>query len=173
MKTQITIVGFFAMALTAGCTLNREGDAKYQDPFFRGPAVESHVTRILRQATDAGAAHEATLQARHFDGAVLNPVGHERLRAIIAGTPEPKPLVVYLSIPADDAMASARRASVEAAVMASGIPADRFTLAEGSNSGVASGTAPLLEALGQGAGEGGGGESAPTMGGGASANIAH
>lgn len=115
-----------ATVLIAGCEKNEEA------AYFRAPE-ERPALRLMERQADLGAAKDATLYAHHFDGAVLNSLGHEKLQRMERGTPGTQDMIVYLDLPADQKLTAERRADVARYVTSLGVPQDRVQYVEGPN----------------------------------------
>lgn len=131
-RIYITITGLAAILVT-GCTVNQSGDAKWEDPFFRPPQTQSHVTRIFKTATNNGAARDATIQAIHFDGTELNELGLAKIESMINASTQGGLLNVFLDLPKTDPNIEARQATLNRALTNSGLTSDQFTVALGTN----------------------------------------
>ncbi|HQY88655.1 MAG TPA: hypothetical protein PK402_08350 [Tepidisphaeraceae bacterium] len=131
-RTLITITGLAAIFAT-GCTVDKEGDAKWEDPFFRSPQTESHVTRIYKTATNVGALKDGTIQAMHFDGNELNDLGQTKIDAMIEAHKPGTSLNVYLDLPKNDPTAEARQETLNNALASAGVPTSEIVVALGTN----------------------------------------
>jgi hypothetical protein len=116
MTNAKTVIVATVLALATGCTLNKTGDEKWQDPFFPSEDKKSSVDLMLEHTRAKGAAADATLYAAHFDGDELNGLGQQKLSRIVQGRQKNVPVTVYINTP-DEPDRVARRASmVEAAL---------------------------------------------------------
>lgn len=68
------------------------------------------VSGVAETQAARGALADPTLRAAHFDGDALNSLGMQKLRRIVAATPTPLPLRVFVD--AGDAPDAARRDAV-------------------------------------------------------------
>lgn len=143
-RTCITITGLTAVLVT-GCTVDQTGDAKYEDPFFRPPQTQSHVTRIFKTATNAGAMRDGTIQAIHFDGNELNELGQAKIEAMVNAHKPGLPFNVYLDLPKNDPNLTTRQATLNLALLNAGVPSDQFTVALGTNPASTSDSAMVLD----------------------------
>jgi len=96
---------------------------------------ESAVTRILNKQSDRGAAHDAMLRGAHFNGSELNRLGELKLEAIVRGTREGEPVVVYLDLAEGDEQTAVRQEAVEAFLQVKGISDDLALVLVGDNPG--------------------------------------
>jgi len=131
-RIYIAVTGLAAL-LATGCTVDKSGDEKWEDPFFRPPQTQSNVTRIFKTATNTGAMRDATLQAMHFDGTELNETGQAKVDAIIEGHKPGTPIKVFLDLPKNDPQLLARQTALNVALVNAGIPGELFEVAIGTN----------------------------------------
>ena len=98
-----------------------------------------------RQAAASAARADATLAPAHFHADRLNSLGEQKLTLMLEDDDTSRPVAVFLDV-SEDAMSAGRRSSVEAFMLAHGVPADQLKLENGINpGGISSPTAPLLK----------------------------
>ncbi len=112
---------------TAGCGT----DGSYDKDFF--PSGDRQVTKIEDAQVAAGARADASLSPAHFDAGSLNSLGQAKLDEITSNLPDEGPVTIYLDVPADGALAQARKDSVAAYLTDSHLTPDQFTLVDGPN----------------------------------------
>lgn len=143
------IAAVMILSLATGCTVNRQGDAKWEDPFFRPPGETSHVVRIFDEAESRGVAADATLSEVHFSGGRLNSLGESFVATMLdAPRSEDAKVELYVDLTADDPMLESRTDAVEAFLVAQGLAEDEFTVTRGINPASTTDAARSLHALG-------------------------
>jgi hypothetical protein len=123
---------------TAGCG----SDGSFDKDFF--PSGERQSTKFAEAQNAAGARADATLNPAQFDGGALNSLGQAKLDLITSNLPDEGPVTIYLDVPADGALAQARKDSVAAYLTNSHLTPDQFSLVDGPN---AETWAPSVSAL--------------------------
>ncbi|HXE54475.1 MAG TPA: hypothetical protein VN541_15750 [Tepidisphaeraceae bacterium] len=120
-----------AAGLLAGCQGSQKPTVFHGEKFQ--PEDEPHASQnVLAAQAAAGARQDATLHPCHFGAQGLNSLGQEKLDLMIdAGEPS-SPLVVYLDLPQDLAVAPAR-ASVMDYLKSRGLGESQIRLEDGSN----------------------------------------
>ncbi len=106
--------------------------AEMNEPFFQEEGTERSMTRIMRTQQARGAAADGMLNAAHFDGGKLNNLGELKLDAIIDGTPEGEPVVIFLNL-SEGKIADARMESVKEYLGEAEIDAESMKVAIGIN----------------------------------------
>jgi hypothetical protein len=163
-KTKIILASLALSLVTTGCTLNKQGDEKWQDPFFPSEDKKSSVDIMLEHTRAKGAAEDATLYAAHFDGDELNGLGQHKLALIVKGRQKNVPVTVYVNTPGEQDRIAKRVAMVESALGKLGVYGSDAKVEQGQNPKVGAPAAKAAKAL-QGddakAGAEGGGGAAP------------
>jgi hypothetical protein len=151
MKLAITgqVAAVMFLSLATGCTVNRQGDAKWEDPFFRPPGETSHVVRIFDETESRGVAADATLGVVHFSGSKLNSLGESFVSTMLdAPRGEDAKVELYVDLTADDPMLQARTEAVEAFLLAQGLGEGEYSITRGINPASTTDAARSLQALG-------------------------
>ena len=115
---------------------------------FPSPDQPRHVHRVLDAQAAAGARHDATLRACHFDAgrpAALNSLGEEKL-ALMMNDDDALPLVVHLDAAGDEQLSAARQQSVKVYLRDRGLSADQVSVMAGRNAATYAPTAPRVRA---------------------------
>ena len=133
----------------AGCQ-GAEGDrgrgvARPRGETFRPDDEPRAVHRFAHAQASAGAGHDATLRADHFDGAALNSLGHEKLDLMLKDDGAFEPLVVYVDAPAGDLLAG-RMESVKVYLKDRGLTDRQVRLEAGANPSARGPAAPGITA---------------------------
>lgn len=123
-----------AAAVMVGCASDKNSSAK-QD-LFPADSQPSAVTLIMQEQIARGASNDATLRESHFIGGKLNTLGAAKLEAILADTEPSGKLTVYLSLPKEDVLATARQKAITDYVHSRGLTADQIAVTVGENPAV-------------------------------------
>src|SRR5947209_7678082 len=85
------------LCLTSGCQpVDRTGEA------FRSDTEPSAADKFAELEIAAGAQHDATLYACHFDGERVNALGRAKITAMLKADRVSEPLIVYVAAPKAD-----------------------------------------------------------------------
>jgi hypothetical protein len=126
----VSLVALVLMLLGTGCA---KLSLHPNDDFLSENAAD----RDSRQAADMqaarGARADGMLRAVHFDGSNLNSLGQQRIQLMMRDNESSLPLVVYVNLPAEDSLATARREAVESHLKELGLKADQFRVEAGPN----------------------------------------
>lgn len=144
-KTHATLIAAAALTIV-GCTTNKDADKNWQDPFFPPTHSVAPTKAIFERQYAAGAVEDGMFYPVHFDGDVLNGLGEQKLKAMIAGRSAHTPLRVYLNLPGTtmasttrpstqpvDAAVARRQSSLERALAGMGLEPGEFAVATGPN----------------------------------------
>jgi len=138
-----------ALLCAAGCQNQpREGEAAVSRPRgdeFRAEGQPTSVHRFAVVHGAAGARNDATLHPHHFDRGQLNSLGQEKLALMLRDDDACDPLVVFLDVPADGAMAS-RQESVRVFLRDRGLMDSQIRLQPGPNPATTAPAAPAINA---------------------------
>ena len=125
------ILTLAAAGLLAGCQNSQKPAVVHGEKFQ--PEDEPHASQNMLAAEAAtGARQDATLHPCHFGEHGLNSLGQEKLDLMIDAEETNTPLVVYLDLPQDIAVAPARDSVMEY-LKSRGLSDSQIRLEEGSN----------------------------------------
>jgi hypothetical protein len=129
---KLAYAGIILLVSVGGCHSNNDDKPAivHGEDFIDEPHCTS-IGRIAEAQTAAGASTDGTLYDVNFHGNKLNSLGEVKLDLMRKGTDAGDPIVVYLSMPHDAALA--REAAVTECLKGQGVADTRITLIEGSN----------------------------------------
>lgn len=131
-RTLISLATAAVVVFAVGCSSDKKSEP-YQDPFFPPRSAVPASKQMQQKEFAIAAVEDGMLFDVHFDGAELNSLGEQKLKAMVAGKPKHSPLQVYLNLPKDGKDNDARKTNVEAALKADGMDASAYALAIGPN----------------------------------------
>jgi hypothetical protein len=118
--------------LVNGCQ-HSQPTSTHLHKYFEPDSEERNTTRLVETQSAAGARADSTLYPQHFDGSALSTLGVNQLDLMLKDSHNCNPLVVYLSVPADE-YPSERRKAVGAYLMdRGGLKADQIEFHDGPN----------------------------------------
>ena len=130
---------------SVGC--DKSGDAAADRPDKRMFADDRRpmIHDVMAAYTDAGAADDGLLYARHFTGGELNSLGRDKLAAVVRGSGVAGPVQVNVDLAADDAMKGQRLAAVRQYLDNAGVDAARVKVVDGPNPDKGTRVDPMFE----------------------------
>ena len=124
------------------------GVARPRGEVFRPDDQPRAVHRFANAQSAAGARHDATLRADHFDHGTLNSLGQEKLDLMLKDDDAADPLVVYVDVPSnpDESGQASRMDSVKVYLKDRGLQDRQIRLEAGANPSARGPAAPGITA---------------------------
>lgn len=126
------------VAATSGC----HPDYQHGEAFADADATR-HIERFGQVEVAHASRQDATLRAYHFDGAMLNTLGQERLDQMVIDGDVASTLVLYMDVP-EDAELAGRQQAVSAYLKDRGLKDEQIRIENGPNPKSVTPVAPTL-----------------------------
>ena len=146
-KTQLILTLLAATGLAALTGCQPKPAAAPADDFFAASEDSTRTTDVMSAQASSGARADGMLYAAHFAGANLNSNGMSKLDRMLADDDPCQPLTVYLSTPAGDTQAAARKSAITAYLKDRGLKSEQIEVVAGENPQSSHPAAPLLQRM--------------------------
>ena len=142
-KLYPTIVFAALLALASGCEQDKNAPVMHGEDFVPNDTMRASEKFMLAQEA-AGARHDATLNAQHFNGKDLGSLGVQKLDLMMQDDDVNEPFTVYISLPKDDVTTKQREESVVRYLKDKGLSDEQIKIEYGDNPGTYTSTASAI-----------------------------
>lgn len=146
-KLYPTIAFAALIALASGCaSQDKNAPDVHGEDFVPGDQIRA-TQKFMTAQSSSGARHDGTLHAQHFNGKELGSLGERKLDLMLQDDDVNEPFTVYVNLPKDNVMTTARSEAVTRYLKDNGLSDEQIKVEIGENPGSYAPTATNIAAM--------------------------